>query len=1038
MADLFKKVMSPAQYILNLLTNDEQYPNNCTLLKKIILTAYLGRLQINGLPPDDQYTLADYLFDDEHILFDYTRLSEGQKAKFKEWLLDPHQEDKTYSETSSETINEYRGFTAQVSLNWWGRIKRFFGISNTDHWKVRDRTLSIGYQLNGIDMCHGKFGTLIGFDQLFAPRLSEKYTNPHFKSLKTIGNTKRVFITDKLVDLLIQNQLNNNKLSDFCFKAHPHAVFVEDYKQRHIDMYNYRAMQRFKVHKPWYWRLWEWLLSWFPRKLQSIEDKSIETLYQQDGVCIAQRKSTKEIIVTEKKPDIQNIVFCGGGPKIFGHVGVWKALNEAQIKPTHFAGSSAGAIMSLLCYLGCSSDEINDFFRALQQEHIAYLEFDRSGASDTNGLKTALDFAVAKKLQQIVEENELNYPQGKITFAVLEQIRQQCLAKGTDCGIGQGIVITTTKRADGTTKYYSLASTPDEELTEIAKISASIPLMYRPTFVDGEAHIDGSLSSNFPTEVFFDDYSTLLESEYANNLSVLAVQFENGTEKLTITKALERVYRENPFLNFIYSLISGVSDPASAWEQDRLKLRKYAAQSVIVDFDKTPSSFYVTPEHRTQMVENGYIAMKNYLGARYRTNEDGSMENDELMYSTFSSLTDLLAYCCYRGDKEWFEEVTTMISELEIADKSKLMAKIHELRTLYFDNSQKAQQQENAKPIKAPTFFGNPAVEQPGLEQVQQYPKLLLTLYPIFLKISSNLVKEKTDKNLFDQAHHATSIQSPFASLEYFEKITGSMHVLLRLVIVLIKQLKEDPSDEVYQDISQLVDFLDSNKQNILKEEFYGKWNLNARQCMRVLKLIANNKMYDAAILCRIMHIEDAEPLLAMDEIANEGCLIDGEDQYYLYPILLKLCMTLLTSKSDKYKLEQALLKSSKNNPVVFTEIFTSILAKKHHILLNAIIHFINTLQESSNPILFKKFNQFMNYFYTNEQNLDRPEFYDNWNLSAKQSIRVIQYFINGSINNTVEFSKMLSQTNTESLQTVVNDDYINAFGSRHSNTPAG
>lgn len=1028
--------MSPAEWISNLLTTEAQYPNNTTLFKKVILTAYLGRLQINGLPPDNQYSLADYLFDDEHILFDFTRLSEDQKNKFKKWLLESHQDDKTFSDTNSETINEYRGFTAQVTLNWWGRIKRFFGISTAEHWKLKERTLSIGYQLNGINMCHGRYGTLVGFDQLFAPRASEKYTNPYFKPLKPIGNTKRVFITDKLVDLLIQNPLDADKIADFCFKAHPHAVHVEDMKQRHEDMNNYRAMQKFKIHKPWYMRLWEWLLSWFPRELHSLEDKTVETLYEQEGISIAQRKSTKEIIVTEKKPDIKNIVFCGGGPKIFGHVGVWKALNEAQIRPTHFAGTSAGAIMSLLCYLGCSSDEINALFKQLQQEHIAYFEFDRSGASDTNGLKTALDFAVAKKLMQIVEENELNYPQGKITFAVLEDIRQQCLAKGVNCGFGQGIVITTTKRTDGTTKYYSLEASPDEEVTEIVKISASVPLMYRPTILDGEAHIDGSLSSNFPTEVFFDDYSTLLESEYANNLRLLAVQFENGTETKTISRALERVYRENPLLNFIYSMISGVSDPASAWEQDRLKLRKYAAQSVIVDFDKTPSTFYVTPEHRARMVENGYSAMNEYLSARYCTTEDGSMENDELMYATFSSFADLLAYCCYRGDREWFQRIATVISESEIPDKNQLMTTVQELSELYFDNTPEISEPEQLKPVKAPTFFGNHTKQNSALEQ--QYPELLLTLYPIFLKISSNLVKEKIDKNYFDKAHHATSIQSPYASLDYFEKIIGPEHVVLHLVIVLIRQLKESPTEEVIQYISQLSEFLNSAKQNIYKPEFYDRWNLNPRQCMRILNLITNNKMYDAAILCRIMSMENAEPLLSLDEVVDEGSFTNGEDQQYLYPILLKLCMPLLESKSDKNKMEQALQAKPKTNPVAFTDLFADILTKKHHVLLHAIIQLVNKIQVDPSPDLYKKFNLFMNFFYANEQDITNQKFYDNWQLNDDHSLLVVQWFTDGKFNSAAERSKMLNKINEEALQDGVNDDYIDDYELQHISMPSG
>lgn len=68
--------MTPQHVISQLLQSDaHQYPQNIELLKKIIMTAYLGRLEINGQPPDNKIAFGNYLFDNEQMMFDLTRVS---------------------------------------------------------------------------------------------------------------------------------------------------------------------------------------------------------------------------------------------------------------------------------------------------------------------------------------------------------------------------------------------------------------------------------------------------------------------------------------------------------------------------------------------------------------------------------------------------------------------------------------------------------------------------------------------------------------------------------------------------------------------------------------------------------------------------------------------------------------------------------------------------------------------------------------------------------------------------------------------------
>ncbi len=844
--------MTPQHVISQLLESDaHQYTQNLDLLKKIIITAYLGRLQINGFPPDNKIALGNYLFDNEQMMFDLTRVSDEKRALFKQWFLEPHQKDKTKAYLSSVTVNEYRGFTAEVALTWWGRIVSWFQGQYLEHWKISDLDLSLKnishYQLTGIQMCHGNHGTLIGFNQFLVPGTGTKYKDPNDSQQEPLGNTKRVFITDKLVDELISLNIKNIKFESVCKSPHPQSIEVSDPQERLDKMHDYRKMQRFMSLKPWFVRIWSWIFPWINEekvKSKSVKEKQVVSLYETKKVEIFRFLKSHEILVRERKPNIENIVFCGGGAKIFAHIGVWKALNKAKIHPEKFAGSSAGAIMALMCYLGYSAAEIEELFKHFKHEHLVHFDININGISEAHSLKTALDYAIAYKLNQIVTKYQIPYPQGKITFSTLEEIRQKC----PGCGIGKELVVTATNKRQGKTRYFSFFRSPNFEVSEAVKTSASFPIVYRSTLIDGEEHNDGGILNNFPTEAFIDDHSTLLESEYGNNLKVLAVKFDDGPERKAIDRVMDRVYRENVVLNWIYRLLTGVSDPASGWEKDRLKLRKYACQSIVINVDNvSTSSFTVGEETRRKMIDSGYDETNNYLDMRYGKNDFEEYVNEEFMYTTFSSLGELLSYCCYRGDRHWFERVYRLIEESTAPNQTELMQQAQELRNLYFSTeatSAKSPKQEESPP----TFFGNEIPHTSSSSSRKDNHKIILAIYPVFLKLSQDLLKEGTDKKIFDYARHSFSLKSPFACLNHFAKIRNETHVILHIAINLLKELQINPGEKVYDAFNQLLELINNNK-NIYKEEYFSRWDLSFSQSLRILNLLTKDSQVNPRLL---------------------------------------------------------------------------------------------------------------------------------------------------------------------------------------------
>lgn len=851
--------MTPQHIISQLLESDSKYPKNLELLKKIIITAYLGRLRINGLAPDNKIALGNYLFDNERMMFDFSRLSENKRELFLEWLLGPHQNEKQPIAFNSFSVNEYRGFTAEEHLSWWGTLSNWLQNKKVEHWKIADLELSLNYQLTGIEITHGDNGILVGFNQFLTPPSGSKYQDPENSKREPLGNTKRVILTDLLIEQLIQVSYKNLKAESICKNSHPQSIDIIDFNARFEEMNSYRKTQNFNELDSWYMRFWNWMTSWFVNeeviKSSKLVSSDLTLLYETETIKIYQRNATQEIIVREKKPDIENLVFCGGGPKIFAHVGVWKALNEAKIKPTRFAGSSAGAIMAMLCYLGYTADEIAVLFRNFKQEHLVHYDIDLNGLSGSDSLKAALDYGVVNKLKEIVAKYKIPYPQGKITYRTLDAIRQQC----PGCGIGNEITVTATNKTLGKTRYFSLAHTPDMEFTKSIEISSKFPVVYKAEIIDGEEHNDGGILSNFPTEVFSDDHSTLLESEHGNNLKLLAVQFDNGTERTAIDRVMEQVYRENVFLNWIYSLITGVNDPASGWEKDRLKLRQYAHQTIVPNVDDIPTSgFSVEVDSQNKMIQRGYEAAQDYLTVRYGHKSDFTHKNQEMMYSTFSSLGDLLAYCSYRGDKHWFDIVNNLIVQSTVPNRIALMKKSIELRSLYFSGSPIVETKEvpEQNPI---TFFGNSILQSKEGEEVEENHNVLHALYPIFLKLTSDMVHTKQDKNALEYARHSLRIYAPFTCLEYFAKISNKSHIILHIIINLIKELKNNPSQELYATLKE-IERLPFKTVKLLKSDYYSQWDLSFPQSMRVFNLLKNGQHASATQL--LSHLKDrAEPM---------------------------------------------------------------------------------------------------------------------------------------------------------------------------------
>ncbi|MGQ3887443.1 Dot/Icm T4SS effector VpdC [Legionella sp. CNM-1927-20] len=873
--------MRQGKVLGELLRQNGQGSPNSILLKKYLLCAYYGWFRINGLSPDEQFSLSDYLFDDERLVFDFTHLSKTAREEFLNWFLSPHlmQAQRTFL-TGAKT-NDYRGYTAEVGLSWWGRITNLlFYRKRAYKWQLASCKLAQNHQLNSIEITEGENGLLIGFNQNATKETANKYHLDNDNQDKPLRNTKRIFLNDALVKQLISTDLKTQDYASMVLKPHPFSVHVNSPAQRIQAMHEYRQVQGFISTLSWYTRFWRWIKSCFisnpmVSKVAQPERRNFtkhQLLTKKGTIQVYQRADSGEILIIEKRPDLDTSVYCGGGVRFFGHIGAYKAFEDAKIKYKKFAGSSAGAIMATLCYLGFSSKEIFEFFKNFRQEHFIFYDIDRYGISDKRALKAALDFMVLKKVNEIIKQYNLDqtsegkeflatqiFKGGKITFESLKNLKKAY----PDCSLGEELIVTATNIEKRETRFFSSNLTPTMEISEACAISASFPVIFKPTLFEGERYNDGGILNNLPMDVFYDDYSTFLESPYNNSLSLIAFQFDSGQERGIVDNFFTQVYRENFILNWIYGFLTGVKDPVSAWERERIKLRNYGNQVILISSANIGSTqFNLDAQDQVKLFKNGYEAAKNYINARYRQDDlNSEAVNEEYLFSTFTNVFEAMYYACYRGHKDWFEYFASLCL-LEGARE----LDINQLRNRYF-NKLANKQAKNEEDIIVEKNDPSPEIKDLSINRI-----LFTAIYPIFLKLPCNFINNALDLKLFKWARHSFSSIEPLECLTYLEKLQGETHLLVSIFIRLLADFKAAIIDiETLCRRLGIFESLLGFEDKLYDPSFYGAWHSMSNQVQNILNDFEKIKWSTLVEFCSSLKKPEKSSLKPSIVAANES-----------------------------------------------------------------------------------------------------------------------------------------------------------------------
>jgi NTE family protein len=161
------------------------------------------------------------------------------------------------------------------------------------------------------------------------------------------------------------------------------------------------------------------------------------------------------------------VALSGGGIKGLCHAGALKALEEYGIKPNIISGVSAGAIVGALYADGYTPDEIGEIFYDISFSQFAKIQFPTDGLFQIDLFKEFL--------------------QQKIRAKTFEQLSIPLRIVATDLDHGESTVF------------------EKGELVDPIIASSSLPVLFKPTVIDGINYVDGGVLKNFPVGTIYPD-----------------------------------------------------------------------------------------------------------------------------------------------------------------------------------------------------------------------------------------------------------------------------------------------------------------------------------------------------------------------------------------------------------------------------------------------------------------------------------------------------------------------------------------------------
>lgn len=197
------------------------------------------------------------------------------------------------------------------------------------------------------------------------------------------------------------------------------------------------------------------------------------------------------------------MVLSGGGARGIAHVGVLRAFNENGIFPSVISGSSAGSIVGALYADGLSPAQIIEASANLRFINIIRFSLPRHGLFRLEGV-----VRLFKNLLRSKNFEDLQIP----------------------------LFVNATNFSKGTLETFDKG-----ELLRPVVASASIPVLFQPIMIKGQAYMDSGLIDNLPVSPLKNKCRVIV----GVNANPLEETYELGNMAEVIDRAVRISYSEN-------------------------------------------------------------------------------------------------------------------------------------------------------------------------------------------------------------------------------------------------------------------------------------------------------------------------------------------------------------------------------------------------------------------------------------------------------------------------------------------------------------
>ncbi len=170
------------------------------------------------------------------------------------------------------------------------------------------------------------------------------------------------------------------------------------------------------------------------------------------------------------------LVLGGGGMKGFAHIGVLRALEEAGVRPTCFAGTSIGALIAAAFVGGMSLDEMERRALSLRRRDLFRINH------------------VGMLLERMRSPS----------IYLEEPLRALCsnaIPTGTFDELSTPLLVNTVDVERGTQVVWGLPGLRDVRVDDAVYASCALPGFFPPGRVDGRLCIDGGTIDNLPVGI---------------------------------------------------------------------------------------------------------------------------------------------------------------------------------------------------------------------------------------------------------------------------------------------------------------------------------------------------------------------------------------------------------------------------------------------------------------------------------------------------------------------------------------------------------